>query len=420
MNGIFLVLLACLLVAVAVGVLIWRRIDRSPGSTLAVRTPSSLDWREAVANDHKESKAVELWWGLNPVMSIERLDARRLPASTPVPGALGELVSRLLDDEAVRQVLTGEKFALVKLPAGSRARDFVRTVDGRTVPIVRHGSGRFGRLGTVIGGTGAGAGVGAVAASAPAVAAAVGAAWAHQQLESTMTAMRAGMERVAIRLDDSDHGVLAAAQAHAASLSGPRSTWSEFDRDALTQHRVAVDGVYHSSKRRADRRFEQLEGGEEVPRLDPAEVAEIQRDFVLRVDAELVAGQMDLVQAVAMIEGSPDAALAELAAVEERLAAELDSLAKRMGGALNLELPGRRRMGARKNARQLQAEVGTTLGGLRKLLSDLTDDNDMELLVGVREGDVELRTFEPAALGAGHDVDASDVGADQEGGADSE
>ena len=399
MVTVVVVLLVCLLLAVAAA--IYRHRGRRIAGTALVPQPRGADWRPVAANDQDGVAAVELWWELSPVVSIERLGDRNLPASVPVRGALGELVARLLDDETVRQVLAGERFALVRLPAGSRARDFVRTVDGRTVPIVRDASGRFGKLGTVVGGTGAGAGFGTVVATAPAVAGAVAAAWAHQQLTSTMTAMREGLERIAIRLDDSDHGVLAAAQAHLASLSGSPSTWSEFDRDALAHHRVALDAVYHTAKRRADRRFRQLENGVEIPRFDPAEVAEIQRDFVLRVDAELVTGQMDLVRAVAMIESDPDAALVGLADVELRMASSLDALAARMGAALDLGLPGRHRVGARKSARQLQAEVASTLEGLRELLEDLTGDNPVELLVGVRDGELELRSFEPLAIATG-------------------
>jgi hypothetical protein len=400
-NTAAAIVLICVLVVAAV--ILYRRRARTStgGSSLEPLAHGPLDWRPVPTGSSQATSAVELWWRSTSLISVERLDERDLPASVSVPGALGELVSRLLDDETVRQLLSGERFALVRLPPGSRARDLVKTADGRTVPIVRGGSGKFGRLGTVVRGTGTGAGVGAVVATAPAVAAAVGAAWAHQQLASTMIAMREGMERIAVRLDDSDHGVLAAAQAHLTSLSGLPSTWSDFDRDALAQHRVMLDGVYHTAKRRADRRFAQLQASDEVPRLDPAEVSEIQRDFVLRVDAELVSGQMALVQAVAMIESDPDAALSELAEVENELAVSLKKLAGRMSDAIELGLPGRHRLGARKNARQLQAEVATTLGGLRELLSDLSGDENIELLVGMRNGELELRSFEPPALGTG-------------------
>lgn len=356
-----------------------------------------LAWHEA-ANAQEPDGALELWWESRAVMSVSRISDRDLPEVRPVGGAIGEFVAHVLDDATVRQMLSGERFALVRLPRGYRASDFVRTVDGRSVSVVRDAGGKFGRLPTVVTGAGTGAGIGTAVAAAPAIAAAVGAAWAHQQLSTAMTSIREGMERISVRLDDRDHGVLAAAQAHIGELSGLPSTWRELDVLEMAQHRAALDGVYHTAKRRADRRFAQLEGREDIPKLDGDEVAEIRRDFVLRVDAELVAGQMDLVRAIALMEADSDAGLIELAAIEERLSNELAGLAARMSAALDLELPGRLRPGSRKSARELRSQVSATLGGLRELLDELQDEDDIELLVEERHGELVVHSIERPTL----------------------
>ena len=140
--------------------------------------------------DTDGGEALELWWDAEPIMSIQRLDARRLPESQPVPGALATLVSGLLDDQRVRGLVEGDRYALIRVPRGMRNFEWVRAMDGRTLPVMRDPEdGRYARIPTLVGGARAGAGVGGSAVAAPVVAAAVAAAWAHQQLESTMTAI---------------------------------------------------------------------------------------------------------------------------------------------------------------------------------------------------------------------------------------
>jgi hypothetical protein len=251
--------------------------------------------------------------------------------------------------------------------------------------------------------------VGAAATTAPVVAAAVAAAWAHQQLESTMTAMRAGMERIALRLDDTDHGVIAAAQSQLARLTGHPSTWSAMDLAEMAAHRTALERVYHTAQRRADRRFDAMMAGDQIPELDAGEVEETQRDLMLLVDATLARGQMDFVRAIMMLDGTVEG-LAELGRVEDELRDELAALATRLDGALERTEPGWHRVGARRKVLQLKSELGRTLGGLEELLSELNTDDDAELLVGERDGRLEIRSMEPPTLGPVGDEETGRAG----------
>ena len=139
-----------------------------------------------------------------PLLSIERLDARALPARQPIPGAMAELLSGLLDDERVMDLLRGERFAVVRVPAAIRGDRWVQAADGTRLAVKRGAGGRISGIPVLVGGAGTGAAVGV----APVVAGAVAAVWAHQQIESKMSEMRAGLERIALRLDDADHGVI--------------------------------------------------------------------------------------------------------------------------------------------------------------------------------------------------------------------
>jgi hypothetical protein len=387
----------------------FRRRDDADGPAKLSTPANPLDLRPRDGPD-AGNEALELWWDANPIMSIERLDDRQLPASKPVPGALATLLSDLLDDQRIRHLVEGDRYALIKVPRSMRGHDWVRAMDGRTLPLLRDpDNGRFARIPTLAGGAGAGAGVGAAATTAPVVAAAVAAAWAHQQLESTMTAMRAGMERVALRLDDTDHGVIAAAQSQLARLTGHPSTWSAMDLAEMAAHRTALERVYHTAQRRADRRFDAMMAGDQIPELDAGEVEETQRDLMLLVDATLARGQMDFVRAITMLDGTVEG-LAELGRVEDELRDELAALATRLDGALERTEPGWHRVGARRKVLQLKSELGRTLGGLEELLSELNTDDDAELLVGERDGRLEIRSMEPTTLGPVGDEETGRAG----------
>lgn len=370
------------------------RFRRGDGvGTLARRDATVLDLRPAGGTE-PGGEALELWWDAQPIMSIQRLDARQLPASRPVPGTLATLVSGLLDDQRIRNLVDGDRYALIRVPSGMRRFEWVRAMDGRTLPVMRDpNDGRYARIPTLVGGARAGAGVGSTAVAAPVVAAAVAAAWAHQQLESTMTAIRAGMERISLRLDDTDHGAIAAAQSQLDRLSGHPSTWSELDLAEMAAHRTALERVYHTAQRRAERRFDQLMAGDQFPKLDKAEVDETRRDLVLLVDATLARGQSELVRALTRLDGSAER-LAELGQVEENLRRELTELVDRVDRTLERAEPGWHRVGARRKALHLKSELARTLGGLEELLTELNADRDAELLITGTDGRLDVRSID--------------------------
>ena len=161
----------------------------------------------------------------------------------------------------------------------------------------------------------------------------------------------------------------------------------------LAAHRTALERVYHTALRRAERRFDQLMAGDEFPKLDAAEVDETQRDLVLLVDATLARGQADLVRAVSMLDGSTDR-LTELARVEEELRGELEDLTARLDQALERGEPGWHRVGARRKALHLKSELGRTLGGLEELMTELGTDHDAELLITSTDGELEIRSID--------------------------
>jgi hypothetical protein len=156
--------------------------------------------------------------------------------------------------------------------------------------------------------------------------------------------------------------------------------------------------VYHTAVRRVERRLGDLEGLDEIPQLDASEAAEFQRDIVLRVDAELLAAKMSIVRAISTLESDPTTALDSLADIEEKLPLQLRELSDRLQAALDQALPGRHRVGARRNARQLQLMVTNTVTELRNLRTELSAHNNAQLLLTTSNGELELRSFEPNPL----------------------
>jgi hypothetical protein len=349
------------------------------GSGLA---PTRLDLRPTPRST-QDPEALELYWNATPLLSIERLDARALPARQPIPGALAELLSGLLDDERVMDLLRGERFAVVRVPAAIRGDRRVQAADGTRLAVKRGAGGRISGIPVLVGGAGTGAAVGV----APVVAGAVAAVWAHQQIESKMSEMRAGLERIALRLDDADHGVIEAAHAHIGRLSTRPALWTDLDRAELAAHRVALERVHFTARRRAERRLDTILAGEDFPRLDPADTEEAQRDLVLLVDSTLARAQLELVRSAALLDSpDPTTGLRELKRIEDELHTDLSDLAGRLDQALEQREPGWVKISARRKVRVAKSQLGQTIDGLEALVTDLATERDAELVISEQDG----------------------------------
>jgi len=391
-------ILGAFVVAVVTVLHRWQQ-SRSASSAIETTRESVLDLRPAQSSS-TNSDVLELWWEERPVVSIQRLAVSPI-GSEPVSGAMGSLISQLLDDERIRGLVAGERYAMVKVPRHLGNTSWMRTVEGVSLPVLRDSTGRIRGLAPIVAGsTGA-----TFVAAAPVIAGALAAAWAQHQLASTMTAVRAGMEQIELRLDDGDHGILEAAQTRLTRLSGPSSSWSVLDIHELAVHRASLEGVYAMARRRANRRFESLASGDEFPALSSKEVGDVRRELVLLVDATLVRGQMELAQKAAELEatGGTDG-LAAIMEVEADLKLELDSLADRFGEILERTEPGWHRVTARLRAQDAKSELGRTLGAVEELLTDLNEDKDIELLLTERDGTLEIRALVASEPGAPSDA----------------
>ena len=382
--------------AVAVVVLARSRYFGDTASTDLVPAPQ-LDVRPA-GDEVGPDADLALWWDERPVMTLTRLDDRELPSITPVAGSVSTLLAGFLDDPKVRDLLAGDRFAVVRVPDALRSHGWVRRVDGQTVSVLRDPAGRFAGFPTLIGGAGA-------AVVAPAVAAAVVAAFAQNQLESTMRQLRQGMERIEARLDDVEHGVIIAAQTQMNRIGASTTGWSELTVAEVAAHRASLERVYATARRRVDRHLELLKSGDRFPQLEPGQVQEIQRDFVLLTDAGLVRGQMELQSVLAMLGGdAPDAALERLAQAEEALRNELATLSRDLVAVTARAEPGWINPMGRRRAISAKSELGQTLAGLDDMVVDLSETGDAELVVHTVAGQLEVgvpaRTEPPGATAA--------------------
>ena len=133
MFGFLLGLILGAVIVAIVGLLVFRRRQAVKSVALAQTGTAPLDLRKAEPADTGHA-ALELWWETKPIMSIERLEARPV-RSEPVSGTLSSLVSHLLDDERIHDLLMGDRYAMVKVPRHLSDTSWMRTLEGATMPV---------------------------------------------------------------------------------------------------------------------------------------------------------------------------------------------------------------------------------------------------------------------------------------------
>jgi hypothetical protein len=351
-------------------------------SSIETEQLSSPRW-EVIESGSAYEVRLDQW----TLLTMELIAPTDIPARQSVKGPTALLLSRLLDEEVIRQVIGGGRYVLARIPDSivDGSANWVRTVEGLT-----KGGARSVSTGTVVEwvtlvGEGAIA-VGLTAALAPAVIGAIAVAYAQHRLEVALRGIRQGIDTLKAWGNEEDLGIVEAARSFMEEVSQWPSPhlWPEQLKTELAVRRTLVDGVYFKYEQRVKRHIRDLTRKGKFADLQEGVVDEHRWALLVFVNASLIRAQLEFCTTAIVLDSAfAPFGLEALLRSQERLAAQLESVSEAVSSALELGEPGWTRRLKRRRVLVAKTVLGQELERVQERLDELAEPNLGEVILSL-------------------------------------
>jgi hypothetical protein len=309
-------------------------------------------------------------------------------------------LAHALDNDLVRQLALGSRFAVVRVPSEIASGGRWMTSGGEPVAQAVGAAGAGSRA-VLVGGGAAGL-VGLAAVGWPVIAAGLAAAWTQRRLETALASIQQRVDRVYMRSVRSEQGDVDAAGEFVSELLrlGPPSEWSVHRANQLAGHQVAVSGIARAQLTFLEETNAAIVASGRLPRkltdrLGPAEI--LRGELQLAITAQIAKAQLaNAVGLRSIALGETASGFSELRLSEDSLHSSIqeirDCATQLAGHPAVFRLTGRREV---KRFRELVLGAASVADALLPQLPRPSQSREFAVLV--QREQLELRALLPGA-----------------------